>query len=75
MHLKGECNCGHHAHSIHGLEGHHHGGSCCTPGIDRRHFFTQEEALAHLEEYLKQLQAEAKGVEEHIARMSKGEKK
>jgi hypothetical protein len=29
--------------------------------------------IAEMEEYLKQLQAEAKGVEEHIAELKKGQ--
>jgi hypothetical protein len=36
------------------------------PGF-RRHFVSKEEIIGHLEEYLKQLKAEAAGVEEHIA--------
>jgi hypothetical protein len=34
-----------------------------------RHFISREEIITRLEEYLKQLQAEAKGVEERIAEM------
>lgn len=73
MHHTSECGCGHHAHAGHGMGGHHHGGCCSGPGVSRRHFFTQEEIIEHLEEYLKQLQAEAKGVEEHIKRLKNGE--
>jgi len=36
-----------------------------------RRFPTREEITAELEEYLKQLQAEVKGVEEHIAEFQK----
>jgi hypothetical protein len=36
-----------------------------------RHFISREEIITRLEEYLKQLQAEAKGVEERIAEMKK----
>jgi hypothetical protein len=46
----------------------HHG-----PGHGFRRFPTREEIIAQLEEYLKQLQAEAKGVEEHIEKLKKGE--
>jgi hypothetical protein len=62
-------SCGH---------GEHHGGygeSCCCgegPGPGghfRRRFPTREERIAWLEEYLKELQAEAKAVEERIAKM------
>jgi len=36
-----------------------------------RHFISGEEMITRLEEYLKQLHAEAKGVEEQIAEMKK----
>jgi hypothetical protein len=38
-----------------------------------RQFVSQEEIIAGLEEYLKQLQAEAKGVEERLAELKKEE--
>ena len=78
---RGDCGCGGHGHqSRHGYgmnrgwrhvgcncECHrHHGGM----GFHRR-FISQEEIVARLEEYLKQLQAEAKGVEERIAELKK----
>ena len=56
----------------HGESGHHQGGCCCHSGYSGhggRHFYSQEERIQHLEEYLKQLQAEAKGVEEHINKL------
>ena len=59
---------GHHGCHPHGWEGSHHE-SCCGHG--HRLFYSQEEVIAHLEEYLKQLQAEAKGVEERIAEIRK----
>jgi hypothetical protein len=81
----GECGGGHGEHPRHGGEccggrgGHHHyGGECCRGGEGkawgpgspfRRHFPTREEQIAWLEDYLKELQAEAKGVEERIAEM------
>ena len=63
----------------------HHGGGCyygCHHGggmhngshfelFGHRRFISKEEIIAHLEEYLKQLQAEAKGVEEHIDALKK----
>lgn len=59
-----------------GHEHHHRGGECgCGrrgPGF-LRHFFTREERVAWLEEYLKALQAEAKGVEERIAALKAGD--
>ena len=39
--------------------------------LTRRRFPTREETIGRLEEYLKQLQAEAKGVEERIAELKK----
>jgi DNA anti-recombination protein RmuC len=41
-------------------------------GFHRR-FIPREEIIARLEEYLKQLQAEAKGVEERLAELKKGQ--
>lgn len=40
-------------------------------GHGSRRFPTREEVIGRLEEYLKQLQAEAKGVEERIAELKK----
>ncbi len=39
--------------------------------LTRRRFPNREEIIGRLEEYLKQLQAEAKGVEERIAGLKK----
>jgi hypothetical protein len=47
----------------------HHGFHHPHNGL--RQFFTKEEKLNRLEEYLKELQAEAKGVEECIAKLQK----
>lgn len=55
---------------------HHHGGSChdMEPGAGfRRRFVSREEKLAQLEAYLAALQAEAKAVEEKIARLRESE--
>ena len=60
-----------------GYHGHHgYGGGCCCgptawgPGLPfGRCFPTREERIARLEEYLKELQAEAKSVEECIAEL------
>jgi hypothetical protein len=64
-------NGGHRGHHGHG--GHHDRGCGCScrhgaSGFQRR-FWTKEERIAWLEEYLAELQAEAKGVEERIANM------
>jgi len=49
----------------------HQHGCCCHPGYGLRRFPTREEIIAQMEEYLKQLQAEAKAVEEHLAELKK----
>jgi len=55
--------------------GEHHGGyGCCHTGNGpgthfQRRFPTREERIRRLEEYLKDLQAEAKAVEERLAEM------
>lgn len=42
----------------------------CWPGMRfDRHFPTREERIARMEEYLRDLQAEAKAVEERLAEM------
>jgi hypothetical protein len=73
-HDRGE-GCG---HGPHGPHQHHcghgercgcHGGEGRRQGHFRRRFRTREERLAGLQEYLKQLQAEAQAVEERIARL------
>jgi len=51
---------------------HHPEGQCCGHPSGNRHFYSQEEIIKHLEEYLQQLQAEAKGVEEHISKLKAG---
>jgi len=68
-----ETSCGHGHHGHHGMRQHQHhsGGCCCTHGHGMRRFPTREEILTELEEYLKQLQTETKGVEEQIAEFRK----
>jgi len=68
-----DCGCGGHEHQgmnrgccYQGCGCHHQGGM----GFHRR-FISREEIVSRLEEYLKQLQAEIKGVEERIAEMKK----
>jgi len=70
-----EYGCEHSGHSHHTRwsVGHHRWECCCTLGYPPRRFLTREEVIAQLEEYLKQLQLEAKGVEERIAELRKSE--
>ena len=66
----GNCVCGHPGH--HGMReqwAYHEG--CCHPGHGLRRFPTREEMIAEMEEYLKQLRAETKGVEERLAELKK----
>ena len=67
-------DCGHHGHHTQPGTSHHNWGCCCTSGSPMRHFPTREEVTAQLEEYLKNLQAEAKGVEERLSELKKSEK-
>jgi hypothetical protein len=77
--MSGYEECCHHGHHKHHHGGHHrhHGGACYRgwgeggpgSGAFRRRFFSREERIAELEQYLKALQAEAKGVEEELARL------
>jgi len=57
-----DCGC-HHSGRMH----HGHG----LGGFGQRRFPTREEIIEGLEEYLKQLTAEAKGVEERLAELKK----
>lgn len=70
MYHTDECGCRHQAHHTPRGGGHHQQG-CCAGGSGYRRFFTKEEAIAQLEEYLNSLQAEVKGLEEHIAELKK----
>lgn len=65
-----DCGCEHPAHHTPWV-GWHHRGCCCYPRYGMRRFPTKEEMIAEMEEYLKQLQAEEKGVEERIAELKK----
>jgi len=66
-----DCGWGHFGH--HGMRGgwHHHYGWCCHPGHYVRRFPTKEEMIAEMEEYLKQLRAEVRAVEERLAELKK----
>jgi len=68
----GNCGCEHPGHHATMEQWPHHRG-CCAHGYPPRHFPTREEIMAQLEQYLKDLQAEAKGVQEHIAELKKGQ--
>ena len=52
--------------------GRHPSRCCCAPGYGPRRFPTKEELISQLEEYLKDLQTEVKGVKEYIAELRKG---
>ncbi|MDQ0285418.1 hypothetical protein J2Z49_000519 [Desulfofundulus luciae] len=60
---KGHC-CGHQVYGHGHAPGHR--GCHCHGGQFHRHFYSREERLDRLENYLKQLQAEVKAVEEKI---------
>jgi len=64
------CGCGHSGHHMTQKHGRNVGG-CCTPGHGVRRFFTREEIIAELEEYLTELRAEVKGAEERLAELKK----
>lgn len=64
---EGECNCGdEESCCCGGHESHHH--CCCeeNEGFERQ-FYTREEKIQMLEEYLADLKAEQAGVEEALA--------
>jgi hypothetical protein len=63
--------CEQHFHHAGQRSWHHRWGCCCGPAYIPRQFPTREEIVEELEEYLKQLQAEAKGVEERITELKK----
>lgn len=65
-----ECGCEHHGHHSQHGRGHHYG-DCCSHGFGRRRFPTREEIISEMEEYLEELRAEIKGVEEHLAELKK----
>ncbi|MBI4302035.1 MAG: hypothetical protein HY664_05475 [Chloroflexi bacterium] len=67
----GGCGCGHPAHHV-PRGGWHHPWGRQAPSYGYRRFPTREEVILNLEEYLKDLQTEAKGVEERIAELRKG---
>lgn len=55
--------------------GHHHGDCCCASGYgdySHRRFLNKDEQVSRLEGYLKDLQSEAKVVEEKIKEIKGG---
>jgi len=72
-----DCGCGGHGH--HGMYGGSYHHVDCRCGCHQHHrgmgfhrrFVSHEEVINNLEEYLKQLHAEAKGVEERLAELKK----
>ncbi len=65
-----DCGCGHSGNHMTHKSGHNVQG-CCTPGHGVRRFFTREEIIAELEEYLTTLRAEVNGAEERLAELRK----
>jgi hypothetical protein len=63
--------CEQHFHHSPHCGWHHHWGCCCGAGYVPRRFPTREEIIEEMEEYLKQLKAEAKGIEERLAELRK----
>ena len=66
-----ECGCGHLSRYGMREQWHHQPGCYCHPGYGMRRFPTREEMITEMEEYLNQLRAEVKGVEEHLAELKK----
>lgn len=66
-----ECGCEQHPRHTPEPGYHHQRDCCCGSGYAPRRFRTREEIVQQLEEHLKQLRAEAGGVEERIAELKK----
>ena len=66
-----DISCCHPAHHAHSGAAYHHGGCCCSGHGHPVRQPTREEVVAQLEQYLHDLQAEAKAVEQRIADMKK----
>lgn len=68
------CGCGCESHQGAGHKGHHHSGGCgcgcgCSCGGHSRFgptFWTREEKISYLEQYLEGIQEEQKAIEERI---------
>ena len=65
-----DCSCERYAYEE---RGHYHRGGCgCSyHGYSQRHFPTREEAIQEMEDYLKKLKTEAKGVQERLSEIKK----
>jgi len=70
---EGDCGCGCSQHHGHHTWRHCHC-CCCQPveGHFRRRFRSRAEQIAELEEYLKELEAEAQGVREALEALRSG---
>jgi len=71
MYRHPDYGCEQHFHHSPHRGWHHHWGCCCGAGYAPRRFPTREEIIEEMEEYLKQLKAEAKGIEERLAELRK----
>ena len=67
------CGCRPQAHSHAPMNMPQHRGGCCCEHHHPRHFQTREETVRDMEDYLKQLQAEAGSVAEKLAELKKNE--
>lgn len=70
MYHQVNCGCEHHSHGGPGSSW-YHSHCCCGGDTPHRRFPTKQEIKEELTEYLKQLKAEAKGVEEELADLGK----
>lgn len=66
-----ECGCEQHPGHRVGPVLHHRGGCCCGSAQGPRRFISRDEMVKQLDEYLGQIRAETRGVEERIAELRK----
>ncbi len=69
-----DCGCAKHDLGSSEGRGYQHGDCCCAIGHGRKRFFTREEAVSELEEYLNSLSLETRMIEERIAELKKDKK-
>lgn len=67
----GVCECESESTCCCGGHDHYHQGCCCEEEGFERQFYTHEEKIQMLEEYLADLKAEQKGVEEALEELRK----